>query len=179
MKRRRAKESADELALMTSSVTSSYSADGLREQSQDISSWTTRRKQQQHPVESLYEPAVAMNTVASFAHPVTSEAVDDLRRVIKDGCQLLSSIQMAKTTRSLQKKRTQVLFLSVLYKTHFKREEVVSNGKKSEQRLIYFKSAIEEVYDVGATTVLWQIYIDYIVHQQRENENKDEAIDRL
>ncbi|KZV28146.1 hypothetical protein F511_27623 [Dorcoceras hygrometricum] len=37
MKRRRAEESADELALMTSSVTSSYSADGLREQSQDIS----------------------------------------------------------------------------------------------------------------------------------------------
>ncbi|KZV17404.1 hypothetical protein F511_27927 [Dorcoceras hygrometricum] len=35
MKRRRAEESADGLALMTSSVTSSYSADGLREQSQD------------------------------------------------------------------------------------------------------------------------------------------------
>ncbi|KZV40401.1 hypothetical protein F511_43958 [Dorcoceras hygrometricum] len=38
MKRRRAEESADGLALMTSSVTSSYSADGLREQSQDTSS---------------------------------------------------------------------------------------------------------------------------------------------
>ncbi|KZV40527.1 U-box domain-containing protein 35 [Dorcoceras hygrometricum] len=35
MKRRRAKESADVLALMTSSVTSSYSADGFREQSQE------------------------------------------------------------------------------------------------------------------------------------------------
>ncbi|KZV21436.1 hypothetical protein F511_22617 [Dorcoceras hygrometricum] len=35
MKRRRADESADGLALMTSSVTSSYSADGLREQSQE------------------------------------------------------------------------------------------------------------------------------------------------
>ncbi|KZV15856.1 biotin carboxyl carrier protein of acetyl-CoA carboxylase 1, chloroplastic-like [Dorcoceras hygrometricum] len=35
MKRRRAGESADGLALMTSSVTSSYSADGLREQSQE------------------------------------------------------------------------------------------------------------------------------------------------
>ncbi|KZV35368.1 hypothetical protein F511_02972 [Dorcoceras hygrometricum] len=34
MKRRRAGQSADGLALMTSSVTSSYSADGLREQSQ-------------------------------------------------------------------------------------------------------------------------------------------------
>ncbi|KZV38912.1 hypothetical protein F511_30476 [Dorcoceras hygrometricum] len=35
MKRRRAEESADGLALMTSSVMSSYSADGLREQSQE------------------------------------------------------------------------------------------------------------------------------------------------
>ncbi|KZV18971.1 hypothetical protein F511_26985 [Dorcoceras hygrometricum] len=32
----------------------------------------SRRKQQQHPVESLYESAVAMNTVASFAYPVAS-----------------------------------------------------------------------------------------------------------
>ncbi|KZV19803.1 hypothetical protein F511_28989 [Dorcoceras hygrometricum] len=32
--------------------------------------WTTRRKQQQHPVESSYEPAVAMNTVASSLHQV-------------------------------------------------------------------------------------------------------------
>ncbi|KZV18587.1 hypothetical protein F511_41469 [Dorcoceras hygrometricum] len=39
----------------------------------DLTSWTTRRKQQ-HPVESLYEPAVAMNTVASFAYPVASFA---------------------------------------------------------------------------------------------------------
>ncbi|KZV41504.1 transposon protein Ac/Ds sub-class [Dorcoceras hygrometricum] len=35
MKRRRAEESADGLALMTSSVTSSYSADDLRKQSQE------------------------------------------------------------------------------------------------------------------------------------------------
>ncbi|KZV51309.1 BEACH domain-containing protein lvsC [Dorcoceras hygrometricum] len=35
MKRRRAEASADGLALMTSSVTSSYSADGLKEQSQE------------------------------------------------------------------------------------------------------------------------------------------------
>ncbi|KZT75959.1 DEAD-box ATP-dependent RNA helicase 40-like [Dorcoceras hygrometricum] len=124
MKRRRAEESADELSLMTSSVKSSYSADGLREQSQESAAiakrcrlhklirqrfalalkiqqedfalitsrkiqsratvdpvanfiaiiypvdMVSRRKQQQHPVESLYEPAVAMNTVASSLHPV-------------------------------------------------------------------------------------------------------------
>ncbi|KZV41215.1 hypothetical protein F511_38260 [Dorcoceras hygrometricum] len=35
MKRRRVDISADGLAVMTSSVTSSYSADGLREQSQE------------------------------------------------------------------------------------------------------------------------------------------------
>ncbi|KZV45725.1 pentatricopeptide repeat-containing protein [Dorcoceras hygrometricum] len=104
MKRRRVDSSADGLALMTSSVTSSQSADDLREQSQ--------------------ESAVAGNPDASFQSQylkiqqrrkaieecISSEAVDNLRRVIKAGCQLLSSIQMAKTTRSLQKKRTQVLF---------------------------------------------------------------------
>ncbi|KZV33484.1 hypothetical protein F511_34836 [Dorcoceras hygrometricum] len=90
MKRRRVEESADGLALMTSSVTSSHSADGLREQSQEsadsagrlcvdnqsqdsVASYSgSRRKQQQHPVERLYESAVAMNTVASFAYPVAS-----------------------------------------------------------------------------------------------------------
>ncbi|KZV46992.1 hypothetical protein F511_35316 [Dorcoceras hygrometricum] len=41
MKRRRAEESADGLALMTSLVTSSYSADGLREQSREISRLTS------------------------------------------------------------------------------------------------------------------------------------------
>ncbi|KZV31103.1 hypothetical protein F511_18256 [Dorcoceras hygrometricum] len=43
-------------------------------QSQDsVASYSGyRRKQQQHPVESLNEPAVAMNTVPSFAYPVAS-----------------------------------------------------------------------------------------------------------
>ncbi|KZV29028.1 glutamate-rich WD repeat-containing protein 1 [Dorcoceras hygrometricum] len=43
-------------------------------QSQDpVASYSgSRRKQQQHPVESLYESAVAMNTVASSMHPVAS-----------------------------------------------------------------------------------------------------------
>ncbi|KZV18970.1 hypothetical protein F511_26984 [Dorcoceras hygrometricum] len=93
--------SADGLALMTSSVMSSQSTDGLRDQSQEsagtslkrnqqvatvlpvvsynepavaiypvVSYSGSRRKQQQHPVESLYESAVSMNTVASFAYPV-------------------------------------------------------------------------------------------------------------
>ncbi|KZV14582.1 something about silencing protein 10 [Dorcoceras hygrometricum] len=43
MKRRRAEESADGLALMTSSVTSSYSADGLRESSRKISAAIAKR----------------------------------------------------------------------------------------------------------------------------------------
>ncbi|KZV13652.1 hypothetical protein F511_45186 [Dorcoceras hygrometricum] len=42
MKRRRAGESADGLAFMTSSVTSSYSADDLREQSQESAAPLTR-----------------------------------------------------------------------------------------------------------------------------------------
>ncbi|KZV23108.1 hypothetical protein F511_09146 [Dorcoceras hygrometricum] len=78
---------------------------------------------------SLYESAVANQPVASFAssrhgfpdarieevakrssRSDGSAAVDNLRRIIKAGCQLLSLIQMAKTTRKEAKKRTQVLF---------------------------------------------------------------------
>ncbi|KZV45284.1 hypothetical protein F511_06802 [Dorcoceras hygrometricum] len=104
MKRRRVEESADGLELMTSSVTSSvtssYSADGLREQSQEsaaiakrcrlhklirqrfaiqqmlfalITSRELQWSQTQataHPVESLYESVVAIYPVASFAYPV-------------------------------------------------------------------------------------------------------------
>ncbi|KZV50760.1 hypothetical protein F511_25622 [Dorcoceras hygrometricum] len=109
MKRPRAEESAGGLALMTSSVMSSYSADDLREQSQESAdslyiqtqersdvveeaiqsqatiqqmlfalinqsqdtswkhmfntSWTTRRKQQQHPVVKYNESTVATHPV--------------------------------------------------------------------------------------------------------------------
>ncbi|KZV49991.1 putative Ufm1-specific protease-like [Dorcoceras hygrometricum] len=133
MKRRRAGESADGLAFMTSLVTSSYSADDLREQSQEsadargsdiierqssrkllftsrcyleiaiakrcrlhklirqrfaiqqmlfalitslkdpVASYSgCRRKQQQHPVESLYESAVA-------THPVIGKSSRELQ----------------------------------------------------------------------------------------------------
>ncbi|KZV26714.1 type 1 diacylglycerol acyltransferase [Dorcoceras hygrometricum] len=102
MKRRRAGGSADGLVLMMSSVTSSYSADGLREQSQEsadsagrlcvdnqsqdsVASYSgSSRKQQQHPVESLYESAVAMNTVASIqsqALRIQSQAEASSRKI--------------------------------------------------------------------------------------------------
>ncbi|KZV15515.1 tetrahydrocannabinolic acid synthase-like [Dorcoceras hygrometricum] len=94
MKRRRAGESADGLALMTSSMTSSYSADGLREQSQESADSADALCVEIHSVaryqleayvlyqldnqtqataasvESFNEPAVAMNPVASFAYSV-------------------------------------------------------------------------------------------------------------
>ncbi|KZV48267.1 hypothetical protein F511_43347 [Dorcoceras hygrometricum] len=62
----------------------------------------------------------------------------------------------------------------------------LSNGKKFYRGFIYRGDAIEESKgefvqlrdDVGATTILWQKYIEYTVHQQRENEDIDEAIDR-
>ncbi|KZV52509.1 hypothetical protein F511_28355 [Dorcoceras hygrometricum] len=112
MKRRRARESADGLALMTSSVTSSYSADDLREQSQESAdsadalcveiqqsqdttwkhmfntSWTTRRKQQQHPVVSSIEPAVAIYPVASFSVIVYPVDLVPRRKIAKRCIQL-------------------------------------------------------------------------------------------
>ncbi|KZV38430.1 heparanase-like protein 3 [Dorcoceras hygrometricum] len=141
MKRRRAGESTDGLALMTSLVTSLQSADGLREQSQESAafcsrakdsadalcveiqqsqdtswkhmfntSWTTRRKQQQHLVESFNEPAVAMNPVAIFAYPVDLDS-------------------------QTQEKR----------KTHLNGKNFVSNGLNLNRGFICEESAIEEI----------------------------------
>ncbi|KZV49434.1 hypothetical protein F511_30103 [Dorcoceras hygrometricum] len=73
MKRRRAEESADGLALMTSSVTSSQSADGLSPAVARYQQWI-QTQATAHPVESFNEPAVAMNPVASFAYPVDMES---------------------------------------------------------------------------------------------------------
>ncbi|KZV33586.1 palmitoyl-acyl carrier protein thioesterase, chloroplastic-like [Dorcoceras hygrometricum] len=93
MKRRRVDISADGLALMTSSMTSSYSADGFREQSQEsadsvgrlcvanqsqdpVASYSgSSRKQQQHPVESLYKSAVAIY-IQSQALRIQSQALE-------------------------------------------------------------------------------------------------------
>ncbi|KZV54790.1 hypothetical protein F511_04412 [Dorcoceras hygrometricum] len=188
MKRRRAEESADGLALMTSSVTSSYSADGLREQSQESTaiakrcrlhklirqrfalalkdsadalcvdiqqsqdtswkhmfktSWTTRRKQQQHPVESLYEPAVAMNTVASFAYPVASST---------------------QSSRKLWNPRHKKIRCSEALQPGAKAYILREAPLKSRLLVGENQSAVA---DVNRT-----------VHQQRENEKNDEAIDR-
>ncbi|KZT76127.1 hypothetical protein F511_46850 [Dorcoceras hygrometricum] len=81
LKRRRVEESADDLK--EQSQESAAGRHCVANQSQDTSwkhmfntSWTTRRKQQQHPVESLCEPAVAIYPVASYSgssrkiHPV-------------------------------------------------------------------------------------------------------------
>ncbi|KZT75891.1 hypothetical protein F511_47085 [Dorcoceras hygrometricum] len=103
--------------------------------------------------------------------------------------------------RSLQKKRTQVLLLlqrSVAPKwkedkiTFWSAEQIwkLSNGKKISRGYILEATPIEEskelsalvlqfrvnetlcVRSVGATTILWEIFIDYTVHQQRENNLK-------
>ncbi|KZV24340.1 pentatricopeptide repeat-containing protein chloroplastic-like [Dorcoceras hygrometricum] len=79
------------------------------------------RKQQQHPVESYNISAVATHPVArnpgakncrsSKAQQLKKESaakqLTTYEELSKAGCQLLSVIQMAKMTRSLQKKRTQ------------------------------------------------------------------------
>ncbi|KZV39114.1 hypothetical protein F511_19209 [Dorcoceras hygrometricum] len=61
MKRRRAEASVDELVLMTSSVTSSYSADGLKDQSQESAVPVQARRRKTH----VY---VVSHTVAAVVH---------------------------------------------------------------------------------------------------------------
>ncbi|KZV33732.1 hypothetical protein F511_26495 [Dorcoceras hygrometricum] len=166
MKRRRARESADGLALMTSLVTSSQSADGLSLAVARISrcyleiaiakrcrlhklirqSFALALKIQQmlfamKKISRYFsqEKPAGSNSTSRPAKQLTS-----LRRVIKAGCQLLSSIQMAKTTRSLQKKRTQVLFPVGTLQNTFEREEFCVQRIEFKQRLLYARSAIEE-----------------------------------
>ncbi|KZV42659.1 hypothetical protein F511_29529 [Dorcoceras hygrometricum] len=75
-----------------------------------------------------------------------------------------------------------------IYESWMSNAELNSNGKNAQDgknqwlrfsQAIYAKATpLKKVDDVGATTALLQKYIDYTVHQQRENEKKDEAIDR-
>ncbi|KZV35231.1 hypothetical protein F511_42750 [Dorcoceras hygrometricum] len=51
---------------------------------------------------------------------------------------------MLKTTKSLQKKGHKDNSLSVLYRTYFKREELVSNGLNLKQRLFKGEDLEEE-----------------------------------
>ncbi|KZV28644.1 hypothetical protein F511_34086 [Dorcoceras hygrometricum] len=123
------------------------------------------RKQQQHPVESLYESAVATQPVASFAYSVDlvprrkelkkeqsaafvmlkqQRSSDDFTRV---GCQLLSSIQMAKATRSLQKKRTQVLF-----PCRYFTEERCTKIERRQDSLSHTVEAVVHLWSLGVLT---------------------------
>ncbi|KZV06680.1 hypothetical protein F511_45839 [Dorcoceras hygrometricum] len=84
--------------------------------------WTIRRKQQQHPVERLFESAVAIYSVASYSvqsqeiqaqrfeevakrssrgDKLAAKQLTNYRRV---GCQLLSLIQMKKATEACKRK---------------------------------------------------------------------------
>ncbi|KZV29050.1 hypothetical protein F511_15141 [Dorcoceras hygrometricum] len=76
----------------------------------------------------------AKNPDAVFEESTSSKAVDKLQRVTKAGCQLLSLIQMLKTTKSVQKKGHKGQSLSVLYRTHFKWEEFCVQRIELEQR---------------------------------------------
>ncbi|KZV48833.1 hypothetical protein F511_15482 [Dorcoceras hygrometricum] len=59
----------------------------------------SRRKQQKHPVESLYESAVAMNTVASSTHPVASFSIQTQEK--KKQAQCRNSTSRRKSRRKI------------------------------------------------------------------------------
>ncbi|KZV43022.1 protein trichome birefringence-like 43 [Dorcoceras hygrometricum] len=111
------------------------------------------------------------NPVASYCSSAESYSATST------GCQLLSSIQMAKTTRSLQKNRTQVLFPVGTLQDTFEREEFCVQQIQFNRGFICEVSAIEEL-DEELVTVRLSQKIYCTVHQQRENEQKSEVIDR-
>ncbi|KZT75372.1 hypothetical protein F511_47603 [Dorcoceras hygrometricum] len=66
MMRRRAGESADGLVLMTSSVTTSYSADGLREQSQESAGSLHPDARRSDVVEELIQSQATVHQQIAF-----------------------------------------------------------------------------------------------------------------
>ncbi|KZV43870.1 hypothetical protein F511_37906 [Dorcoceras hygrometricum] len=206
MMRRRAGDSADAIVLMMSSVTSSDSADGLRKQSQesagslhpdargsDVQSklqWiqsqrkdfqtqcfgATRRKQQQHPVERLFESAVAIYSVARFSVQSQEIQAQRIEEVAK---------RSSRSDKSAAKQLT-------IYESWMSTAELNSNGESDKKpakekdastvplSVLYREAIYTEatplkkdcVRDVGATTTLLLKLIDYTVHQQRENESE-------
>ncbi|KZV28099.1 hypothetical protein F511_19516 [Dorcoceras hygrometricum] len=127
MKRRRVEESADVLALMTSSVTSSYSADDLREQSQEsagslyiqtqeeatrvLQFYAFSRKilyQSQATVLCFQSTNISAEDEFSRSDKLVAKQLtiyEEFEEFSRAGCQLLSEIQMAKATRRNQRSR--------------------------------------------------------------------------
>ncbi|KZT75865.1 hypothetical protein F511_47111 [Dorcoceras hygrometricum] len=105
---------------------------------------------------------------------------------------------MAKATVACKEKDASTVLVSVLYRgaLHQNGKKTrqpsgalksfwkLSNGKNFSRGYILEATPIEEVSplyivnetlcvrSVGATTILWEIFIDYTVHQQRENNLK-------
>ncbi|KZV44925.1 alpha-glucan water dikinase, chloroplastic [Dorcoceras hygrometricum] len=173
------KLSADGSAFMMSSVTSSNSADGLKEQSQDISRY-------QLEAYVLYQLDNQTQATAASSRELQNPVArkEDVAKL----CNQAQSFQSTKISaedelsRSDEPAAKQLTIYEELSKldTHFKWEEGVSNWKKSEQRLIYFKSAIEENHETtlvqlqycGRNTLITQCT------NRGKNEQIDEAIDR-
>ncbi|KZV32459.1 hypothetical protein F511_44215 [Dorcoceras hygrometricum] len=81
---------------------------------------------------------------AVIEESTSSEAVDKLRRVTKAGCQLLSLIQILKTTKRPAKERTQRTIPVGALQNTIEREDFVSNGLNLDRGLIYEDDAIEK-----------------------------------
>ncbi|KZV23558.1 remorin-like protein [Dorcoceras hygrometricum] len=148
-------ESAAGLAMETSKVESAVRnqaeaklnqlehTDGLREQSQEPTGTSLKKNQQVATV----LPGVSYNKPAVATHPVVGKSSRELQYPVAGN----PGAKNRRSSKAQQLKNEPAAKQLTIYgelsklDTHFKREDVVSNGKKSEQRLIYFKSAIEEV----------------------------------
>ncbi|KZV35736.1 hypothetical protein F511_14091 [Dorcoceras hygrometricum] len=177
MKRRRAEESADGLALMTSSVTSSYSADGLREQSQESAGSLLIQTQERSDVveEEIQSQAIV--------HQQIVFGDSDGKRCRLHNSRKLQWIQSQRKDFQTQCLSTQTQEDKSIVVEEDSGEAIdkpdASNSSINQSTGMNEEGGrVDESRDVGATTAQLQKYIDYTVHQQRENEKKDEAIDR-
>ncbi|KZV36649.1 hypothetical protein F511_40516 [Dorcoceras hygrometricum] len=96
----------------------------------------SRRKQQQHPVESLYEPAVAMNTVASSLHPVAKIQTQEKKKQAKyrdSTSRKISSCKILRFSRSAkQLKNISAAKQLTIYKSWMSTDERNSYGKNAQ-----------------------------------------------
>ncbi|KZV23829.1 chaperone protein dnaJ 16-like [Dorcoceras hygrometricum] len=157
MKRRRAEESADGLALMTSSVTSSQSADGL---SPAVASYCSPAD-----VASFIDPdATQRYPVAVFeASAVAQRKQYDLQRMFariwkEDKLPISSAEQIWNLSNGHISNRGYI----------FEKHSLKKCSAECKKKLV----VVQLRDDVGASTILWEIFIDYTVHQQRKNNLK-------
>ncbi|KZV35927.1 hypothetical protein F511_30591 [Dorcoceras hygrometricum] len=139
----------------------------------DSKTMSFTRKQQQHPVERLFVSAVAIYSVASYSVQSQDFQAQRIEEVAED--------ESSRSDDSAAKQLTTYQSWMSTAELNSNEESDKKPAKEKDAKAIYsrqrqLKSSSTD-REVGATTAQLLKYIEYTVHQQRENKEEDEAID--